>query len=281
MRRRHRDDGNATTAMRRPILTLTTDFGASDHYVGAMKGVILSICPQAQIVDICHDVTPFQIAEGAYVIAQAYDCFPKRTVHVVVVDPGVGTARRPILVEAAGHYFVGPDNGVLSMVYSRGKHKVRVIANDRYFRQPVSATFHGRDIFAPVAAHVAAGVPPSRMGKPIQDYLRPEFAQPQRSGERTWHGAILKIDRFGNIVTNFHVRDFPDLLAGESACPTIALTVGRRKIAALAQNYAACSPGALFLIVGSSGYLEAAVNQGSAAKLLGCKTGQPVKLTME
>src|SRR5580693_4007821 len=206
-----------------PLITLTTDFGVSDHYVGAMKGVILSICPRAQIVDICHDVTPFQIAEGAYVIAQAYDCFPKKTVHLVVVDPGVGTARRPILVEAAGQYFVGPDNGVLSMVYSSGKHKVRLISNDLYFRQPVSATFHGRDIFAPVAAHVAAGIPPSRMGKPIDDYLRPEFAKPRRSGERTWSGSVLKIDRFGNVVTNFHVRDFPELgrqLAGESACPT-------------------------------------------------------------
>jgi S-adenosylmethionine hydrolase len=288
--------------MRRPILTLTTDFGASDHYVGAMKGVILSVCPQAQIVDICHDVTPFQIAEGAYVIAQAFECFPRKTVHVVVVDPGVGTARRPILVEAAGQYFVGPDNGVLSMVYaqvdSHGKHKVRLIANDRYFRQPVSATFHGRDIFAPVAAHVAAGVPPSRIGKPIEDYLRPEFAKPRRSGERTFSGSILKIDRFGNVVTNFHVRDFFDLcrqLTDESACPTnrqrgtdafvcqpaaLALTVGRRKIAALAQNYAECSPGALFLIVGSSGYLEISVNQGSAAKQMGCKTGEPVKLTV-
>jgi S-adenosylmethionine hydrolase len=271
--------------MRRPILTLTTDFGASDHYVGAMKGVILGICPQAQIVDICHDVTPFQIAEGAYVIAQASDCFPKKTVHVVVVDPGVGTARRPILVEAAGQYFVGPDNGVLAMVYSRGKHKVRLIANDRYFRQPVSATFHGRDIFAPVAAHVAAGIPPSRMGKPMEDYLRPEFAKPQRSGEHTWTGSILKIDRFGNVVTNFHVRDFPELrrqLAGESACHTndLALTVGRRKIAALAQNYAESRPGALFLIVGSSGYLEVSVNQGSAAKAMGCKAGEPVTLTL-
>jgi len=310
--------------MRRPILTLTTDFGASDHYAGAMKGVILSICPQAQIVDICHDVTPFQIAEGAYVIAQAYDCFPMKTVHVVVVDPGVGTARRPILVEAAGQYFVGPDNGVLSMVYARGKHKVRLIANDRYFRQPVSATFHGRDIFAPVAAHVAAGIPPSRMGKPIEDYLRPEFAKPVRSGERTWSGSILKIDRFGNVVTNFHVRDFPELyrqLAGESAVHkqsrarrkqsrareqaddsfgavggplpdgrgsvavgrgsiAVVVTVGRRKIAALAQHYAESRPGALFLIVGSSGYLEISVNQGSAAKQIGCKTSEPLKLTL-
>jgi S-adenosylmethionine hydrolase len=300
--------------MRRPILTLTTDFGASDHYVGAMKGVILSICPRAQIVDICHDVTPFEIAEGAYVIAQAYDCFPKGTVHVVVVDPGVGTARRPILVEAAGQYFVGPDNGVLSMLYSRGKHKVRLIANDRYFRQPVSATFHGRDIFAPVAAHVAAGIPPARMGKPIEDYLRLEFATPRRSGERTWSGSVLKIDRFGNIVTNFHVRDFPDLhppnralltpnpvlhppsrvreqaddgyASGQRPLPdgrgsvAVVVTIGRRKIAALAQNYAECSPGAPFLIVGSSGFLEVSLNQGSAAKLLGCKTGDPVKLTL-
>src|SRR5580658_11035390 len=122
--------------MAQPILTLTTDFGDSDHYVGAMKGVILGICPRAQIVDICHQVTPYAIAEGAYVIAQAFECFPKKTVHVVVVDPGVGTARRPILVEAAGQYFVGPDNGVLSMVYSRLKYKVRLIANDLYFRRP-------------------------------------------------------------------------------------------------------------------------------------------------
>jgi hypothetical protein len=278
--------------MRQPVLTLTTDFGASDHYVGAMKGVILSICPRAQIVDICHDVTPFQIAEGAYVIAQAYDCFPRNTVHVVVVDPGVGTARRPILVEAAGQYFVGPDNGVLAMVYSRAKHKVRLIANDRYFRQPVSATFHGRDIFAPVAAHVAAGVPPARVGKLIADYLRPEFAQPRRSGERAWTGSILKIDRFGNVVTNFHVRDFPDLRQSgtdafvcQPAAPMLTLktavfrlTVARRSIAALAQNYAERTPGALFLIVGSSGYLEVSVNQGSAAKQMGCKTGDPVKL---
>jgi hypothetical protein len=122
-------------------------------------------------VDICHQVTPYAIAEGAYVIAQAYQCFPKKTVHVVVVDPGVGTARRPILVEAAGQFFIGPDNGVLSMVYSR-------------HRQPVSATFHGRDIFAPVAAHLAAGVAPARTGKQIKDYLQPDFLSPQRTGSR-------------------------------------------------------------------------------------------------
>ncbi len=253
--------------MATPILTLTTDFGTSDHYVGVMKGVILSICPQARIVDICHHVAPFEIGEGAYTIAQSYAYFPKKTVHVVVVDPGVGTARRPILVEAAEQYFVAPDNGVLSMVYAREKHRVRLIENSRYFHKPVSGTFHGRDIFSPVAAHVAAGVAPSEIGKPIQDYLRPEFAQPRRSGksEAAWTGCVLKIDHFGNIVTNFHVRDFPQ--------ERMVLAVGRRKISAVAGSYADGRPGEPFVIVGSSGYLEVSVNRGSAAQQLGCKPG--------
>ncbi len=258
-----------------PILTLTTDFGLSDHYVAAMKGVILSICPRAQIVDISHGVSPFEIAEGAYLIAQAYPCFPPKTVHVVVVDPGVGTARRPILLEAAGQYFVGPDNGVLSMVYSREKHKVRLISNERYFRKPVSRTFHGRDIFSPVAAHLAAGVPPSRMGKLIQDYLRPSFEKPQRTGKRTWTGRILRIDRFGNIVTNFHASDFPDLDR-----KNFSLAIGPRQVGVMAHNYAECGPGELFLIVGSSGYLEVSVGQGSAARTIGCETGAPAELTI-
>jgi len=254
-----------------PILTLTTDFGASDHYVGTMKGVILGICPQAQIVDICHDVTPFEIAEGAYSIAQSYRYFPQKTVHVVVVDPGVGTKRRPILVEAAGQYFIGPDNGVLSMVYAQEKHRVRLISNDRYFHKPVSATFHGRDIFAPVAAHLAAGAAPSRIGELIQDYVEPEFAKPQRSGEGAWAGRILSIDRFGNIVTNFHRSDFPHA--------ALALTIGRHKIATLADTYAEAPPGKPFLIVGSSGYIEVSMNQGSAAQKLGCSVGAHALLT--
>jgi hypothetical protein len=258
-----------------PILTLTSDFGLSDHYVAAMKGVILSICPPARIVDISHEVSPFEIAEGAYLIAQAYPSFPPKTVHVVVVDPGVGTARRPILLEAAGQYFVGPDNGVLSMVYSREAHKVRLISNDRYFRKPVSRTFHGRDIFSPVAAHLAAGVPPSRMGKLIQDYLRPSFEKPQRTGKRTWTGRILRIDRFGNIITNFHASEFPDLDR-----KNFSLAIGPRQVGVMAHNYAECGPGELFVIVGSSGYLEVSVGQGSAARMIGCETGAPAELTI-
>ena len=211
--------------MTRPILTLTTDFGLIDHFVGTMKGVILGICPQAQIVDISHGVTPFEIAEGDYLIGQAWRHFPKKSVHGVVVDPGVGTARRPILVEAGGQYVIGPDNGVLSMVYLREKCKVRLISNEKYFHHPVSRTFHGRDVFAPVAAHLAAGTPPARFGKLVEDYLKPEFEKPHRAGKRTWIARILKIDRFGNIITNIHIDEFGDLAARNFS---LARTADRR-----------------------------------------------------
>jgi S-adenosylmethionine hydrolase len=259
--------------MRPPILTLTTDFGLSDHYVGTMKGVILGICPQARIVDISHEGNPFEITEGAYLIAQAYRYFPPKTVHIVVVDPGVGTSRRPILMEAGGQLFVAPDNGVLSMIYTREKHKIRLVSSDKYFLKPVSRTFHGRDIFSPVGAHLAAGVAPSRMGKIIQDYLRPAFQKPQRAGERTWSGRILKIDRFGNIITNFHIEDFPDLEKRK-----FAMVIDSQETSILAHNYAECGPGELFVIVGSSGYLEVSVNQGSAARKLGCESGALAEL---
>ena len=258
--------------MPRPIITLTTDFGLTDHYVGAMKGVILSIAPQAQIVDICHQVSPYGIAEGAYVLAQAYRSFPKRTVHLVVVDPGVGSARRPILLEAEGQLFVAPDNGVLSMIYE-GKPKVRHISNARYFRRPVSQTFHGRDVFAPAAAHLAKGVKPAQMGRRIPDFLWSDFGTPVRTGKHTWTGTILKIDHFGNVITNFRAADFPDLVERE-----FQLVAGPHVIARLAHSYAESRPGELFAIVGSAGYLEISMNQASAAKTLGCGAGAPVDL---
>jgi S-adenosylmethionine hydrolase len=257
-----------------PTLTLTTDFGLSDHFVGTMKGVILGICPQARIVDISHGVTPFEIGEGAYLIAQAYRYFPKKTVHVVVVDPGVGTARRPILMEAAGQFFVAPDNGVLSMVLAReDAAKFRLISNAKYFLKTVSTTFHGRDVFAPVAAHLAAGVPAARMGKRIEDYLKPGFDKPHRAGKRTWMGRILKIDRFGNVITNFHADDFGDL-----ALRNFSMTLGPVEVTKPARNYAECGPGELFVILGSSGYYEVSMSQGSAARVVGCESGAAVEL---
>jgi len=261
--------------MRRPVITLTTDFGLSDHFVGTMKGVILGICPEARIVDISHDVGAYAITEGAFLLAQAYRYFPRGTVHVVVVDPGVGTARRAILAEAAGQYFVAPDNGVLSMIYLQEKHKVRWVSAEKYFLKPVSRTFHGRDIFAPVGAHLARGVAPAKFGKLITDYMRLNFEKPVRTARRGWTGTILKIDRFGNLITNFPAADFPDLEARP-----FELSVGLETVARFARNYAERGPGELFVIVGSSGYLEVSASQASAAKMLGCGVGAPVELRL-
>lgn len=258
-----------------PLITLTTDFGLSDYYVGAMKGVILSICPRARIVDISHGVEAFAVAEGAFLLSQACRYYPRGTVHVVVVDPGVGTSRRPILARAAGQYFIAPDNGVLSMIYAREKHRVRAITSERYLLRPVSQTFHGRDIFAPSAAHLAGGVAPAKFGPLISDYLRLDFDKPARTGRRTWAGSILHIDRFGNIVTNFSTTGFPDL-----AEHAFEMAIGQRRVSVLARNYAECGINEPFAIIGSAGYYEISVGQSSAAKLLGCAAGAPVELTL-
>jgi S-adenosylmethionine hydrolase len=257
------------------VITLTTDFGATDHFAGTMKGVILGIARSARIVDITHEVQPFDILDGGFTIAQAYRYFPKKTIHVVVVDPGVGSTRRPLLAEAAGQYFIAPDNGVLSLILSREKAKLRHITNQCYFLKPVSRTFHGRDVFAPVAAHLASGVPPARFGPRIQDHLMLDFDQPARAGQRKWSGTVLKIDRFGNIITNFRIDAFPQL----NSQPFV-LKIGRARVTRLALTFTECAPEELFAIAGSSGYIEVAVNQSSAAAKLGCGASAPVELTI-
>ena len=257
------------------LITLTTDFGTTDHFVGVLKGVIAQIAPAARVVDISHEVQPFEVADGAFTIAQAYRYFPKRTVHVVVVDPGVGSTRRPILAEAGGHFFVAPDNGVLSMVLAKEEGtKVRHITNDKYFLHPVSRTFHGRDVFSPVGAHLAKGVLPAKFGKLIEDHLRLNFEKPARTGKRSWTGQILKVDRFGNLITNFHIDDFDEIRTR-----AFGMNVGLQTVGRLALTFTECDPGELFVVVGSSGYLEVATNQGSAARALGCGAGSPVELS--
>jgi S-adenosyl-L-methionine hydrolase (adenosine-forming) len=261
--------------MARPIITLTTDFGLSDHFTGTMKGVILRLCPAAELVDITHQVSPFEITEAAFVIGEAYRYFPARTVHLIVIDPGVGTARRPIVAEAAGQFFVAPDNGVLSMIYDREKHKVRAVTSEKHFLKPVSRTFHGRDIFAPTAALLARRTPPARFGRLIEDYCRLRFAQPVRTGKRVWQGTVLKTDQFGNLITNIHIAEFPVL-----ETRSFQLLCGQAAITRLNATFAEGAPGEPLLVVGSSGYLEIVANQGSAAKILGCGTGSPVELTI-
>jgi S-adenosylmethionine hydrolase len=257
------------------LITFTTDFGLSDHFAGVMKGVVAGIAPAARVIDISHDVAAYNVTEGAFIIGEAWSYFPKRTIHVVVVDPGVGSARRPILAEAGGHFFIAPDNGVLSMVFDAAPHKVRVISNPRFIRRDISRTFHGRDVFAPAAAHLAKGAQAAAFGKLIHDYVRAAIAQPVRLGPASWRGTILKIDRFGNLITNFAARDFAGINTRR-----FEIRAGGTRIRKLALTYAETAVGDLFVIVGSSGYLEISANQTSAASLLSCGAGAPVELDL-
>jgi hypothetical protein len=257
------------------LITFTTDFGLSDHFVGTMKGVVAGIAPQARVIDISHNIAPYNVHEGAFVIAEAWPYFPKGTIHVVVVDPGVGSSRRPILAEAGGHFFIAPDNGVLSLVFDAVKHKVRVISNSKFMRREISRTFHGRDIFAPAAAHLAKGAKPAASGKVIHDYVRCWSDKPAPKGDGSWRGAILKVDRFGNLITNFAARDFAAI-----AARPFEMRAGAKHIRRLALTYAETEVGDLFVIVGSAGYLEIAANQASAAELVGCSAGASVELDL-
>jgi S-adenosyl-L-methionine hydrolase (adenosine-forming) len=262
--------------MKPPVITLLTDFGSVDHYAGAMKGVMLGICPDAQLVDISQEITPYAITEAAFALSQAWTCFPAGTVHLAIVDPGVGSARRPILVEAEGHYFVGPDNGVLTMLYDAVPAlDAREITAEHYFRQPVSRTFHGRDIFAPVAAHLANGAAPAEFGKQIGDYLRLSFAAPTRTGPKIWAGTILKVDRFGNLITNFDSGSWLRL-----AAEPFEMKVGACLVSRMASNYAEMRPGDLYVIGGSAGYLEVSMNRGRAGDTVGAACGDAVEVRL-
>jgi len=262
-----------------PIITLTTDFGSNDHFIGAMKGVILSIVPEAQIVDICHSVQAFDVLDGALTISQAYSYFPTRTVHVVVVDPGVGTARRPIVASCDKYHFVAPDNGVLSLVYAREERMhVRHITSEHYFLQPVSNTFHARDIFSPVAAYLAKEVDSLKFGDEVEDYVRFSAPKPKAVDENRLRGVVLKVDRFGNLVTNITPQDAPILFG--STGKAFKIVVGSREITEIHSAYAEGAPGEVIGILGSMGFLEIAANRGAAAQLTGAGKGSDVTIIL-
>ncbi|MBA3912552.1 MAG: SAM-dependent chlorinase/fluorinase [Acidobacteriales bacterium] len=264
--------------MGRPVITLTTDFGLEDHFVGVMKGVILRVAPEAEIVDITHAVTAFDIMDGALTLAAAYRYFPAHAIHVVVVDPGVGSVRRPILVRAGGYRFVAPDNGVLSAVYAREKDlRAWHVTSKQYFLQPVSNTFHGRDVFAPVAAYVAAGVAPEAFGPEIKDCVRLPLPKPALEGTNTIRGAVLMIDRFGNLMTNIRPEDAPQVFEGRK----VRICIGAREITSIRSSYAESESGELFGILGSSGVLEIAANRASAEQITVASAGDEVTVTWE
>jgi S-adenosylmethionine hydrolase len=265
---------------RRPIISLTTDFGLHDHFVGTMKAVILGIVPDAEIVDVCHSVQAFDVLDGALTIAQAYSYFPLGTIHVVVVDPGVGSARRPIIASTEGYHFVAPDNGVLSLIYSREQRlHVHHITAEHYFLQPVSNTFHGRDIFAPIAAYLSKSVDVERFGPEIEDFVRFNMPRPKAVNANTVRGVVLKVDRFGNLVTNITPQDAPAIFASQP--PAFRLTVGKGEVNDIRTTYSEGAPGQVFGILGSMGYLEIAANRASAFQLLGAGKGSEVNLVLE
>jgi S-adenosylmethionine hydrolase len=259
------------------IATLLTDFGLADHYVGVMKGVILSVDPGITLVDLGHEVPPGEVEGGAFALLASYPYFPRGTVHVAVVDPGVGTARRPIVAVAGGQLFVAPDNGLLGYVLEREPGaRVFHVTNERLFRQPVSTTFHGRDVFAPVGAALATGVPPESLGPEIADPVRLAPLRPTPEADGTLRGRVLQVDRFGNCVTSFTAHDL-----GERADGGFCLHAGTAQIRELRRHFAGGRPGAPFAIWGSSGFLEIAVNGGSAAAVLGLGTGHEVRVQGE
>jgi S-adenosyl-L-methionine hydrolase (adenosine-forming) len=259
-----------------PIITLTTDFGTSDHLVGSMKGVILNINPAARIVDINHNVVPYDILDGALTIANAYRYFPPRTIHIVIVDPGVGTERRPLLVSGEKQFFVAPDNGVLSMVYERESCTVRHITAEHYFLSPVSATFHGRDIFSPVAAWLSKAFQSEAFGDVITDPVRFTMPKAKPAGQAV-KGVILRVDAFGNLMTNLTAEDVP---AASLASGTVKLAINGKEVRKFGQTFASGNPGEPIAVLGSAGFVEIAVNRGNAARTLGANRGAEVTLDL-
>jgi S-adenosyl-L-methionine hydrolase (adenosine-forming) len=255
------------------IVTLTTDFGLRDPFVGIMKGVILGICRQVALVDLTHEIAPFDVLEGAAALESAWRFFPAGSIHVAVVDPGVGGRRRALALEAGGHYFVGPDNGLFTFaLISEGWSAVEIEA-PAYRRSEVSRTFHGRDIFAPAAAHLATGVPLGHLGPRITDPVRLPLPRSRRDGDEIV-GEVLGIDRFGNLLTSI-TADMVNELAPDGA---IEVELAGREISMLAASYEEAPPGIAAAIVGSSGRLEIFVRNASARVALGAPVGAQVKV---
>jgi S-adenosylmethionine hydrolase len=259
-----------------PTVAFLTDFGTSDHYVGAMKGVVLGICPQATLVDITHGVPPQDVVAGAFELAASYRYFPAGTIFVVVVDPGVGSARRAIAADAGGYRFVAPDNGILSLVFDEAAPSTIVELTEARFRRPiVSRTFEGRDRFAPAGAWLATGIDIASLGVRIADWTTIAVPVPQMDGE-TIRGEVLRVDRFGNLITNIDRTTIDRAAGGRPA----VVTLGERPVGPIVTTYADVAGGAPCALFGSSDRLEVAVNGGSAAGTLGAGRGTPVRVSM-
>jgi len=258
------------------IITLLTDFGERGPYVASMKGVILGINPEARIVDITHQIPPQDILEAAYILHTSHRYFPKGTIHIIVVDPGVGSRRRIIALKTEDHIFIAPDNGVLSLILKNEETKEIIeITNEKYFLKPVSDTFHGRDIFSPVAAYLSKGIPLRNLGKRIEKIKELKIAKPEVKKEKLV-GRIIHIDRFGNLVTNIDRKTLSKLKIKNEK---VKIEIGKRKITGVKKYYISVKRGELLALFGSSGFLEISVNLGNASKVLGIGKGARIKVS--
>lgn len=258
------------------LITLTTDFGTSDHYVSAMKGVILNIAPDVRMVDVSHDIPPQDIMAAAWVLKNMAFLYPKDTIHLAVIDPGVGSDRRPLIVRVGHYWFVGPDNGLFSLIAEDGQFQAYEITNTSYWRATRSSTFHGRDVFAPVAAHLAAGVPIEEIGSPLNEIETFRWAMPiaDKDGIQGW---VVHIDRFGNLITNIS-RELVKEVMGDDH---FKIYVGNTILRDVSSTFSSVADGEATAIIGSSGVLEIVVNKGSAEQMLDVRKGAAVSLIFE
>ncbi len=263
--------------MQTKIITLASDFGLKDPYVAEMKAVILSISPNVTLIDVTHEVNKFDIRMGAYVLASVVPYFPTGTIHVGVIDPGVGTSRRPLLIETSREFFVGPDNGLLILAAEKQNIKsIREITNPQFMLKEISSTFHGRDVFAPAAAYLAEGISPSEFGPEVIDAIRPEFAKAIKTKDMLI-GEVLHIDDFGNIITNIEDHEITNL--NSQGILKIELPNYKLKLR-FCKAYADAAPQEPIALIGSHSYLEIAMNQSNAAKKYATRPGDKVRLLL-
>ncbi len=256
-----------------PLVVLLTDFGLKDHYVGVMKGVMKDICPHLSLIDLTHEISPQDVKEGAYVLGVSYRYFPPGAVFLAVVDPGVGTERKPLALKAGDYFFVGPDNGLFTLVLKQEREfSARLLSNHKFFRPKISETFHGRDIFAPVAAHLACGAPFSALGPELKELVLLPWPEPRFEGRRLI-GAVVHVDRFGNLITNISEED---LSRGR-----VARVLYRGLEIPFLRTYGLAQRGEALCLIGSDGFLEIAVAQGSAAEKLGARGEVRVEFSPE
>jgi S-adenosylmethionine hydrolase len=258
------------------IITLTTDFGLQDHYVSAMKAVMLGIAPNARFVDISHEIPPQDIMAGAWVVRNTAFLYPPNTVHLVVVDPGVGTSRHPVVLKIKDQYFVGPDNGIFSLFFNEYDYQAYKLNNSTYWREGVSKTFHGRDVFAPVAAHLSNGVELKDLGEPIEELVTYHWAVPiaDKDGLQGW---VVHIDRFGNLVTNISEELIGDHLKKKN----VKIYVGNTMLNKIVNTFGDVEEGEPAAFIGSSGMLEIGINKGNAGRMLSVDKGAQISIVLQ